>query len=176
MDSEAGVCSIPPAPPANLRRRCLTPSLSHRAVTVPRWLDRAASVTSPSESEASGCTGNLNRCSESFLCDSKVISRALLRIVAVCNWLLPVCRPLFSGANQCELSARPQRERRKRRSLHRPLRALELLGMGLGSHGRVRRRYAAPSNSKFRRTESISVLLLEWEAKKGKSKFNRNQN
>ena len=95
------------------------------------------------------------------LCDSKVISRALLRFVAVCNWLLPVCRPLLSGANECELSVRPQRELSKRRILDSPLRALEPSRLGLGSHGRVRRRYAVPEKFKFRRTESISVLPLE---------------
>ena len=61
------------------------------------------------------------------LCDSKVISRALLRFVADCNWLLLVCRPLLSGANQCELFATPQRERHKHRILDSPLRALEPL-------------------------------------------------
>ena len=53
----------------------------------------------------------------------------------------------MSGANlnQCgEYSARPQRELRKRRILDSPLQALEPLRLGLGSHGRVRRRYAAP--------------------------------
>ena len=72
-----------------------------------------------------------------------LISIALLGFVADCNRLLLVCRPLLSGANECELSARPQRELRKRRILDSPLRDLEPLRLGLGSHGRVRRRYTA---------------------------------
>ena len=96
------------------------------------------------------------------LCDSKVISRALLRFVAVCNWLLPVCRPLLSCANECELFVRPQRELRKRCILDSPLRALEPSRLGLGSRGRVRRRsrYAAPEEFKFRRTDSESISVL----------------
>ena len=107
-------------------------------------------------------------CNDPTLFDSKGISRALLRSAAVCNWLFPVCSPLLSGANQCKLSARSQRERRKRYILDSQLRALEplRLPLGLGSHGRVRRLYSAPEDfqvpaNRVDFTESVLPIGLE---------------
>ena len=76
------------------------------------------------ESEAvslAGCGAAASAAAGGGLCDSNVISSALLGSI-VCSGssfklLLPVCRHLLSGAHQCELSLGPQRERRKRRIL-----------------------------------------------------------
>ena len=68
----------------------------------------------------------------------------------------------MSGANQCESSARPQLERRDHRILDSPLRALEPLRLGLGSHGRVRRRYSAFQVSANRVDFSSSKFQPDW--------------